>query len=280
MEVIFVLHSPENPANIGASARAMKTMGHKDLRLVTPRVMPTSEEALVLAHGSREILEEARTFSDLESAVADCDLVVATTARHRRFKLHYTSSDDLSGLLSEKASMIDKVAIVFGGERSGLPDDAIRSADIVCTMPTACVYPSLNLSQSVMIFSYLLRAESTKVQTKDFRINEDALSEVKYRHLVSGVMELVDLLDMPHTSVLRDHLRNALAQVPLSQSHLIHELRKQIIKKIRPSCFEDSEISKLTTPEENLPSQFLPPVFNRLDDNQKFFSSGSDLKHD
>ena len=233
MEVVFILHSPEHPANIGASARAMKTMGHKTLRLISPLVSAVCEEAMVMAHGSREILEQAQIFPDYLSAVSDCDLVIATTARHRRFKLHYTDSDDLAGILADKASLIKKVAIIFGGERSGLPDSVVRASDIVCTLPTAQVYPSLNLSQSVMVFSYLLRSESTQLQTKDFRIKTDILSEIQYQHLVHGVMELVDLLDLQHTTVLKDHLRNALALVPLSQSNLIHELRKQIISKIK-----------------------------------------------
>lgn len=244
MDIVFILHNPENSANIGAAARAIKTMGHTHLRFVNPLADIKSPQALALAHGSQDILEQSLEFDSIEQAISDCDFIIATTTRHRRFKIDYVSSESLLEVLKSKGKAIHRVAIVFGSERSGLPDDVIRISDLVTTIPIAMTYPSLNLAQAVMIYAYILRSSETKLQTTDFRVDQKMLSELQHRHLVSGVMNLVDLLEMPSSGVFKDHLKKALGKVPYSESSLIHELRKRIIEKLTknsllPSNHED-----------------------------------------
>ncbi len=232
MDIVFILHSPENSANIGAAARAVKTMGHTDLRFVSPLADPKAPQAMALAHGSQDILEHSMQFSSIEAAIFDCDFIVSTTTRHRRFKIDYVPSETLPEVLKSKGNAISKVALIFGGERSGLPDEVIKLSDLVTTIPIAMPYPSLNLAQAVMIFSYLLRTSETKLQTTDFRVDQNLLTEVQHHHLVSGVMELVDLLEMPSSQVFKAHLKKALGKVPYSESSLIHELRKRVVEKL------------------------------------------------
>ena len=96
MQCIFVLVKPENSKNIGSAARALKTMGHDCLRIVGPEAADhLNAEAMALAHGSHDILENAEVFASLEEATKDCDLLVGTTARHRRTKLRYFDVDEL-----------------------------------------------------------------------------------------------------------------------------------------------------------------------------------------
>lgn len=233
MDIVFILDSPEHPGNIGGSARAIKTMGHKSLRFIKPLADPMSPEALTLAHGSREILEDSEVFNSLGEAAFDCDLILATTARHRRFKVDYTEADELPKVLLEKGSLVKKVALLFGGERSGLSDEMIRQSDVVSTLPLATTYPSLNLSQAVMLYAYLLRPETVQIQTTDFRINRDLLNLNQQHHLVSGVMDMIDLLKMPDSRLLKEHVRKALGKVPVAESHIIHEITKRVTLQLK-----------------------------------------------
>ncbi|MGL5332104.1 MAG: TrmH family RNA methyltransferase, partial [Aeromonas veronii] len=88
MKLYFVLVAPARPANVGAAARAMKTMGFDAMRLVASRVHE-EEEASWVAHGAQEILTQAEAFDTLPEALADMDLVIATTARERGRYQHY-----------------------------------------------------------------------------------------------------------------------------------------------------------------------------------------------
>ena len=155
MEIHFILYKPAVPGNVGAAARAILTMGFTHLRLIDP-CDHLSDEALMLAHGSHHILQSAQLFSDFESAVADLDLVVCTTAKRRTAKHDYHSSRDLAALLKNKKEQLAKVGILFGTEESGLPNQLVLKSDMAMSIPMAGSYPSLNLAQSVMVTAYEL----------------------------------------------------------------------------------------------------------------------------
>lgn len=155
MEIFFILYKPAVPGNVGAAARAIKTMGFKHLRLIDP-CDHLGEEALKLAHGSHEVLQSARVYSSFENAAADLDLLICTTAKGRTAKYEYHSSREFRTLLEKKASELGKVGILFGTEESGLPNSLILKSDLAMSIPMAGSYPSLNLAQSVMIAAYEL----------------------------------------------------------------------------------------------------------------------------
>lgn len=155
MEIYFILYKPAVPGNIGAAARAIKTMGFSHLRLIDP-CDHLAEEALMFAHGSHDVLEQATLHESYDEATADLDLVVATTAKERSAKHDYYSSREFGAYLSNKKSLIHKVGILFGTEESGLPNQLILQSDMAMTIPMAGSYPSLNLAQSVMIAAYEL----------------------------------------------------------------------------------------------------------------------------
>lgn len=155
MEIYFILYKPAVPGNVGAAARALKTMGFSHLRLIDP-CDHLSEEALTLAHGSHDILKSAELFEDFESAVADLDLVVCTTAKERSAKHDYYSSREFGDYLNNKKEQLEKVGILFGTEESGLPNQLILQSDLAMSIPMAGSYPSLNLAQSVMVSAYEL----------------------------------------------------------------------------------------------------------------------------
>lgn len=143
------------PGNVGAVARAIKTMGFTHLRLIDP-CDHLGDEARMLAHGSRDILERARLFDDFESAVTDLDLVVCTSAKGRSAKHDYHSSRSIRELLENKKEQVQKAGFLFGTEESGLPNALILKSDMAMSIPMTASYPSLNLAQAVMITAYEL----------------------------------------------------------------------------------------------------------------------------
>lgn len=155
MEIHFILYKPAVPGNVGAAARAIKTMGFKNLRLIDP-CNHLGEEAMMLAHGSHDILEKATVYDTFDAATSDLDLVICTTAKERSSKHDYYSSRDFGEYLLNKAEQLDKVGILFGTEESGLPNQLILQSDLAMSIPMAGSYPSLNLAQSVMLTAYEL----------------------------------------------------------------------------------------------------------------------------
>ena len=154
-EFCFILYQPAVPGNIGAAARAMKTMGFDQLRLVSP-ADHLSDEAMMMAHGSHEILQKSKIYSTYDEAVADADLILCTTAKNKSAKVDYIPSRDLKGFLSEKLPVTRMIAIVFGTEESGLPNEILLTANAGITIPMTVKHPSLNLAQAVMIIAYEL----------------------------------------------------------------------------------------------------------------------------
>ena len=155
MEIAFILYEPAVPGNVGAAARAMKTMGFGHLRLIRP-CQHLSEEARMMAHGSHEILEKAAIYNDPGNALADLDLLICTTAKQRSAKHDYHSVRELRSFLEQREEALERVGILFGTEESGLPNELVLRSDMAVTVPMAAGYPSLNLAQSVMIIAYEL----------------------------------------------------------------------------------------------------------------------------
>ena len=155
MDIIFILYRPAVPGNVGAAARAMKTMGFSHMRLIDP-CDHLGEEARMLAHASNEVLEQAAVYDTFEEASADLDLVVCTTAKGRSAKHEYHSARELAGLLEKRSGHLHKVGILFGTEESGLPNRLVLHSDLAVSIPMHTTYPSLNLGQSVMVLAYEL----------------------------------------------------------------------------------------------------------------------------
>lgn len=159
MELVFVLVGTRHPGNLGAAARALKTMGFSRLRLINPceyRRDPERGQAYQMAMYSHDILDDAGIFPSLEAAVADCDLVIGTTAKLRHHRHSVLTPPQLKDMLDDKHGMLTRVALVFGPEDTGLVNDDVDRCDLLTTVPLAAVQPSINLAQAVMIYSYAL----------------------------------------------------------------------------------------------------------------------------
>jgi len=150
-----VLVGTQHPGNIGSAARAMKTMGLSRLCLVAPERFP-DREAYALAAGANDLLDVAEIHPSLASAVADCRLVLASTARHRTVPMpELTPREGAQRLLDAQAT--GQVALVFGRERTGLENDELQLCHAAICIPTNPDYSSLNLAAAVQVIAYELR---------------------------------------------------------------------------------------------------------------------------
>ncbi len=191
MNIIFILVEPSLPENIGAAARAINTMGFDSLRLVNPPNFP-HEKSFHVAHGSREVLKNAKIFPDLASALQDIDLSIATSMKKRSVRHDYHHIEKLPEILNEKKRSAERIAIVFGSEESGLSNDQVALCDLISFIPLKQKYPSLNLSHAVMLYAYILspfsRARKRKTQEtpvgkykKMIEMAESTMKEINFK---------------------------------------------------------------------------------------------------
>ncbi len=154
--VVVVLSRTTEPMNIGAACRAMKTMGLKHLRLISP-LNPKGRSAYSLAHGSEDILDQAVVVEDLMAAIGDCTVVCGTTARPRQLRKNalLTPANLAEHIVDH--SRTGKVALLFGTERTGMTNDEADICRYLSTVDTAPEQPSLNLSQAVMLYGWEIR---------------------------------------------------------------------------------------------------------------------------
>lgn len=153
MKISFILVEPARPENIGAAARAIKTMGFQRLRLVNAE---PSKEAWWVAHESGEILDQAEHCTDLAGALADVDFSIATTARRRLQRNRYFSPRECADALHAKSASVAHAALVFGRESSGLSGAELALCDAASRIPLQVEQPSLNLAQAVMLYAWEL----------------------------------------------------------------------------------------------------------------------------
>ncbi len=159
----FIMVEPTHPGNVGAAARALKTMGFSQLVLVNPRVTrpAANAEAVALASGALDVLEGVRVFDTLAEALGDATLAFALTARGRDLgppscdvrKASVLASEHLSNSASEGG----KVAVVFGTERSGLTNDQLALCQWACHIPANPRYSSLNVAQAIQVVAWEMR---------------------------------------------------------------------------------------------------------------------------
>lgn len=166
----IVLVNTSHTGNIGSVARAMKTMGLSNLTLVDPVQEPDSH-ASALAAGATDILASAHIVDKLEDAIADCPLVIATSARNRTLDWPLLGPRQCATkVLSESGQ--HPVAIVFGRENSGLTNEELQQSQFHLHIPTNPDYSSLNLAMAVQTVCYELRLQWLESREQDETLPE------------------------------------------------------------------------------------------------------------
>lgn len=209
--ISIVLVNPSHPGNIGAAARAMKTMGLSQLCLVAPDEFP-SGTATALACGADDILSNARVCATLDEALADCHYVVGTSARVRGVSLPLVDPRECArNIISEARSQ--NVALIFGREDKGLTNDQLRRCHLQVHIPTNEEFSSLNLGAAVQVLCYELRMTQL--------IADDSLEMPKPRSH--------DLASMEAMERYYDHLYQVLMEI----GFLDHSSHEKIMAKLR-----------------------------------------------
>jgi len=215
-----VLSRTSHPGNIGAAARAMKTMGLTRLRLVRPEVFP-SEIATARASGATDVLTEAETYASLAEAVSDCVLVVGTSARRRDFVAAVGDVRSAALQCIEEARQ-GPVAVVFGCEMSGLDNHEISFCHRLAFIPANPEYASLNLGAAVQVFAYELRMAAAAEGGYDAAPKSPATQneiECMYAHLERALTRS-GFFDPKHPKRLWPRLRRLFARTRLEREEV------------------------------------------------------------
>jgi tRNA (cytidine32/uridine32-2'-O)-methyltransferase len=152
----FVLVRTSHPGNIGAAARAIRTMGFDRLALVTPHRFP-DPEAVALAAGADDVLEKAGVHGSLVEALAGSTFALGLSARRRGVTLPELSPREAAEQAVAAAARGEQVALVFGNERTGLENEELARCHAMVRIPSVDDFSSLNLSQAVQVTAYELR---------------------------------------------------------------------------------------------------------------------------
>ena len=151
---IVVLVEPQLGQNIGTAARAMANFGLARLRLVKPRDGWPDIQATRAASGADAVLDGVQLFDTLEAAIADCQFVLATTARAHDQAKPVVGPEQAAREIAPRVAAGETVAVVFGRERWGLENDEVGLADCIVTFPVNPAFASLNLAQAVLVIAY------------------------------------------------------------------------------------------------------------------------------
>lgn len=215
----IVMVETSHPGNIGSAARAMKTMGIKDLRLVTPR-KPYSQETWALASGANDIVEQAKIVHSLPEALADCHYVIGASARSER-TLRWTQMDarECGTTVAERLPN-QKVALVFGRERTGLTNEELEHCNALVHIPMAFDFLSLNIAMSIQVLGYecamAVREPPTPAEPEETLASSEAM-EGFYTHLEQTLVD-VRFLDPENPRLLMRRMRRLFGRANITTS--------------------------------------------------------------
>lgn len=222
-QIKIVLVEPSHPGNIGAAARAAKTMCIENLVLVKPEDFP-SGEARARSTGALDVLERAIVCDSLQEAIADCTFVVGSSARMRGLQCPEISPDKLGAKVWQELDQ-GNVAIVFGRESSGLTNEELDQCHYLTTIPANWEFSSLNLASAVQVicyeiytaFLYKSSADQSSIESHDphnLRVNEnvDPLATVGqlenlFEHM-QQVLQEIEFFDPKQPKLLMRRLRH------------------------------------------------------------------------
>jgi tRNA/rRNA methyltransferase len=151
---VIVLVEPQLGENIGAAARAMANFGLSRLRIVNPRQGWPNDKARMMATGGGRLLDGAELYDTLEGAIADCNFVLAATARAHDQAKPVIGAAEAAAEMAPRIAAGERIAVLFGRERNGLENDEVALADRILTLPVNPGFASLNLAQAIVIVAY------------------------------------------------------------------------------------------------------------------------------
>ncbi|ATC95899.1 tRNA (cytosine(32)/uridine(32)-2'-O)-methyltransferase TrmJ [Pseudoalteromonas tunicata] len=208
-DIRVVLVNTSHTGNIGSVARAMKTMGLSKLYLVDP-VNQIDSHASALAAGATDVLGNAVVVDDLAQAIADCSLVIGTSARSRTLSWPMVEPRECGQMLVDGAKK-GPVALVFGRENSGLSNEELQMCHYHVCIPANPEYSSLNLAMAVQTLTYEVRMAFLQQQEKKVEVDETVYPssqqlELFYQHL-QNTLENTGFIIKQHPGLVMTKLR-------------------------------------------------------------------------
>lgn len=237
----FVLVETSRPGNIGAAARAIKTMGFGELVLVNPRFADAAmqDEAIAFASGAQDVLSAAKIVSSIDEALVDCNYAAAVSARLREFSPPVISPRSLATRLHGEHSL--RAAIIFGNERFGLPNEIVEKCNVLINIPANPDYSSLNLAQAVQVLAYearLATLESDVPASSEIGFQGQAASLTQidgmYAHLEQALVA-IDFLDAEHPKKLMPRLKRLFSRTQLEaeEVNILRGIAREILAKCK-----------------------------------------------
>nr|WP_254220255.1 RNA methyltransferase [Burkholderia multivorans] len=239
----FVLVEPSHPGNVGAAARALKTMGFSRLVLVAPRVphVQSDPEAIAMASGADDVLASAHVVPTLGEALSGVQWSIALTARTREYGPPRLAPRAAAAHARTQVESGD-IALVFGNERTGLANEHVEQCSALAHIPANPAYSSLNLAQAVQVLAYELRVaflEQASEPAQQPAADTGALAqsdeiERMYLHLENALIAL-DFLDPRNPKKLMPRLRRLFARTGLEREevNILRGIAKHILLKSR-----------------------------------------------
>lgn len=218
--VRVVLSHTSHPGNIGAAARAMKTMGLGDLRLVNPKHFP-DPQADAMASGAADVLERARVYATLDQALSGTVLAAAASARGRELRPETLDARGAAPRLAAEAAH-GPVALVFGNEQAGLTAEEAGRCQLLVRIPVDPDYPSLNLAAAVQVLAYELRVAALgapEPPAPEFPLATLDELERFYQHLEETLL-FSGFLDPEHPKRLMPRLRRLFSRARLEKEEV------------------------------------------------------------
>ena len=226
LPVRIVLVETSHPGNIGASARAMKTMGLNNLVLVAPKEFPCAD-ATARASGADDVLARARVVASLSEAIEDCGFVVGASARSRSLSWPTVDPRTCARTVCEQAAD-SNVAIVLGAEQSGLTNEDLGRCHEVVHIPANPEYSSLNLAMAVQVLCYELRLAQDEASGVTDTVEKEArdaplatADELDgFHRQMEAVLADVGFLKSDHPKQLKLRLRRIFHRSRLDQTEI------------------------------------------------------------
>jgi tRNA/rRNA methyltransferase len=220
----FVLVRPQLGENIGAVARVMLNFGVRELRLVDPRDSWPNPAARGPASGADVVLDEAKAFAALDEALADCRYALATTARPRELLVPVLDPAAAAAECRRRIARGDRVAVLFGAERSGLTNDELLRADAIVSIPVNPAFASLNISQAALVLAYeWAKADDRAGFSSELQLAAPATKEEFegfMRHLIGALDEVGHFFPAHMRESMEQNLRASFVRAGLTESEV------------------------------------------------------------
>ena len=214
--ITFILHKPQLSENIGACARGIKNFGFSQLTLIDPKPLFPNDKIYATSVGAKDIIKKSKIFKNLEDAIQNIDITIATSARYRNKNVKHIGLADLKNIDYKK-----KIAFIFGSEASGLSNNEISYANYTLQIPSNPEFQSLNLSHSLIIIAQQISAlinKHSRSFKKSKKIKNASKKEIQsmINLCINNLNEINFFKNKQKKPIMIENLRNIFYRMELS----------------------------------------------------------------